>query len=94
MVEGVGVLEEGVVLVGDGELDFAEDVPVLDVDENVVGALLEAIDHADQTHILVLLALPHQLVVDLQDLLLPRGTLAPHQVHHLKCDNARIGWDL
>lgn len=84
MIECVRILQESVLFVRDGQLDFAENVAILDIDENVISALLEPVGHTHQWHILVLIALPHQLIVDLHYFLLLRGDLAAHQVHHLK----------
>lgn len=88
MVEGIRVLEEGVIAAGDCQLYLTEHAVILDIDEYIVGALAEPVYHSHQLHTLAVLAHPHDLVVDPQDLLLPRGTLATDQVHHLKRHNA------
>lgn len=85
MVEVVGVLKEGVAVAGHCQLYLAEDTPVSDVDEDVVGALPQAVDHPHQPHVArILFAVLDYLIVEPDDFLLLGGALAADEVHHLE----------
>ena len=72
MVEGVGKLNEIALLVLDGQLNLTKHIPVLQIDKNIVGSSLQPIDNPNQRKItLLVLALPNNLVVNPDDLLLP-----------------------
>jgi hypothetical protein len=59
VVEGVGKLDEVAVVAVDSQLDLAENVPVLDVDEDIVGSFIESVDNPHKLHVTFLqLALP------------------------------------
>jgi hypothetical protein len=57
-------------------LNFTEDIPVLDIDEDIVCALLEAVDDPNEMHVAVLFAVFDDFVVEFDYLLLLRGTFA------------------
>lgn len=88
VVELIGVLDEGVSVLRDCKLDLADDLPVLDVDEDVVRPPLQPVDHPDQRERPSFRAALQDLLVQPQHFLLPRGALAAHQVHHLEADCA------
>jgi hypothetical protein len=93
VVEHVGVLCKFVPLVGDGELDFADDLSVLDSHHDIMGAPLQPVRDLDHFE-LIRVAQLQDLVVDLDDLPLARSATATHQVVDLEGDEVDVGGPL
>lgn len=70
MVEDVGVLDKSVVLAVDCQLDLAKHVAVPNIDKDIVGAFVEAIDHSHKFQPFLGIAVPQYFLVDADDLLL------------------------
>jgi hypothetical protein len=91
VVESVGKLYEGTVFALDGQLNFAEDVAVLEIDEDVVGAKVQPVGDPHQGDIaLPRTGLPKEFVVDADDFLFARGALATEEVHDVEGDEGEV----
>lgn len=87
MVKGIGVLDKSTILAFHCQLDLAQHIPVVYIDQHIVGAPLQTVDHPHKGQIAIIaFGLPHYLVVDANDLLLARSALASEQIHHLESD--------
>jgi hypothetical protein len=93
VMEGIAGFDEAGGVGFNGQLDLAQDgVVEPDVDENVVGAVLESVldpHDAELLCVLFVLVQPDELVVDTEDLLLLGGQFAAHEVAHFEGNQIR-----